>query len=356
MGYADNPFAPITEKERIVMNHLKTLLNRISPENQQSIFSDLTDQDIPELSEWTSERETSDPVPDTVHLIGLSKHPPVDDNIELSTKSGDGPIDLYSKSKGVGVAIEGKTKESLREGQLSRYATELNSDSCTIISWSDLYRVFSRYKSEMHRYPSGLVDEFLAYLEQIQLHKPHQAAKYVWGDGDGVKQIRVEQDSKEVIVIWKVEASTGSGKRDTRRFSWSEFCTLFESIQNRHGEGFIRRIFVDAEPPFQQPELDTDTVLGEIDPIRDNIGDENYLRLNYHQDGRALKLRTVRPSKGGTVGMPYSPSTDGYVWYTHKYELLELLEPQLDLPGFNPEFREALFVDRDLNEVKSHLW
>ena len=54
--------------------------------------------------------------------------------------------------------------------------------------------------------------------------------------------------------------------------------------------------------------------------------------------------------------MPYSLGTDRYVWYTHKYELPELLKPQLNLPGFDPEFREALFVDRDLNKVKYHLW
>lgn len=356
MGYTDNPFAPVTDDERIVMHHLKTVLNRLSPDIQKELFSELTGARITRLEEWESEHETGDSTPESAHLIGLSKHPPVDGVLELGPQSGGGPVDLYSEKDGVGVAIEGKTKGSLRDEQLSRYATTLNTDSYTTASWSDLYRLLSEFTSDMRPYPAGLVDEFLDYLEHIELHQPHQVARYVWGESDGVKRIRVEEGENGLTVSFKVEATEGQGKKDERVLSWDEFCELFDDVESRHGREFIRRVFVDGEPPFQQPELDGDTVLGQIDPIRPEVEDENYLRLNFHEDNNVVKLRTVRPSEGGTVGSPYSPYSDGFVWYVEEYELPETLERQPNLPGFDPEFREMLFLERDDSRVKSNLW
>lgn len=356
MGYVDNPFAPITDDERIVMNHLKTVFNRLSPEVQQSVITELTGLDMPCFTEWVSEHETAKATPESAHLIGLSKHPPVGDSVELGTQSGGGPVDLYTEKKGVGVAIEGKTRGSLWTGQLSRYSTELNSDSYTTVSWSDLYRVLSDLRDEMRPYPAGLTDEFLDYLEQVGLHKPQQLAKYVWGDSDGVKLIRVVEEGSELTVVFSVKATEGQGRHDERRLSWDEFCELFDDVEERHGREFIKRVFVNGEPPHQQPELDGDTVLGEIDPIRPNVGDENYLRLNFHGNQNAVKLRTVRPTEGGTVGQPYSPSTDGFVWYVEEQELPKTLKSQPDKPGFDPEFRKLLFVDRDSDKVISNLW
>lgn len=355
MGYTDNPFAPVTQDERVVMNHLRTLLNRISPSVQQAILSNLTSTDVPQLTNWTTQRETNDPVPDSVHLVGLSKYPPADGILDLSTEPGSGPVDLYSETDSVGVAIEGKTKESLQEEQLSRYITELNADSYTTVSWSDLYRTLSEHRIDMGPYPAGLTNEFLEYLEQIDLHKPHRVAKYVWGDGEGEKQIRVEENEGGLSVIWRAKAAGGQGKQDERVLSWDEFCKLFKDIENRHSQGLVRRVFVNLEPPTQQPELDGDTIIGEINPVREEVSNEHFLRLNYHGDDKALKLRTVRNSKGGTVGSPLTPGRDQWVWYTEKKELTKLLKPQ-HLPGFDREFRELLFLERDHDRVKSQLW
>lgn len=356
MGYVDNPFAPVTQDERVVMNHLRTTLNRLSPRVQQAILSDLTHGDIPQLEDWTSERETSDPIPESVHLIGLSKYPPADSTLDLDVKKGRGPVDLYSEVDGVGVAIEGKTKQTLGEEQLSRYATELDADTFTTVSWSDFHRALSEHRTDMDPYPAGLADEFLDYLERINLRKPHRVAKYVWGDGGGVKQIRVEEAGDSLNVIWKAKATEGQGKQDERVLSWDEFCDLFDDIENKHSREFIRRLFVDLELPTQQPELDGDTVIGEIDPVREKVSNDHFLRLNYHDDDNALKLRTVRNSPGGTVGAPLNPGRDRWVWYTKEKELRELLRPQEDLPGFEPEFREILFLERDYDRVKSQLW
>jgi hypothetical protein len=359
MDLVDNPFAPVTQDERVVLNHLRSLLNRLSPEIQQAVLSDLASIDIPPLNYWTSERETGDPVPESVHLIGLSKYPPVDGALELHSKPGGGPVDLYSETDDVAVAIEGKTKSSLRQEQLSRYATELSADSHTMVSWSSLYRSLSEYTSNMNPYPAGLTEDFLDYLKYIGLHKPHRAAKYVWGDGDGKKLIRVEESGDDLNVIWKAKATQGQGKHDKRVLSWEEFCELFDDIERKHGRDLVRRLFVNLNPPAQQPELNGNTVIGEIDPIREGVSDEHFLRLNYHggDDGDiAIKLRTVRHSEGGTVGAPYNPGTDCWVWYTKDNELPKLLDPQDHLPGFESEFRETLFLERDYDQVRSRLW
>lgn len=338
------------------MNHLRSLLNRLSPEIQQAILSDLASTNIPPLNGWTSERETGDPVPESVHLIGLCKYPPADGALDLDSKSGGGPVDLYSEADGVGVAIEGKTRQSLRQEQLSRYATELSADSYTTVSWSDLHRVLSEHRSNMDPYPAGLTNDFLDYLKRIGLHKPHRVAKYVWGDGDGNKQIRVEEAGDDLNVIWQAKATKGQGKQDKRVLSWDQFCELFDDIERKHSQDLIRRLFVNLNPPAQQPEFDGNTVIGEIDPIREGVSDEHFLRLNYHEDDNAVKLRTVRNSEGGTVGAPYNPGTDRWVWYTERNELPELLEPQEHLPGFESEFRKALFLERNYDRVRSQLW
>jgi hypothetical protein len=356
MSLVDNPFAPVTQDERVVLNHLRSLLNRLSPEIQQSVLSDLVSADIPPLNGWTSERQTSDPVPETVHLIGLCKYPPADGALELQAESGGGPVDLYSETDGVGVAIEGKTRGSLRQEQLSRYATELNTESYTTISWSDLHRALSEHRANMSPYPAGLTDDFLDYLKRIDLHKPHRVAQYIWGNGDGKKQIRVEKAEGDLNVIWKAKATKGQGKQDERVLSWDEFCELFDDIERKHGRDLVRRLFVNPSPPAQQPEFGGDTVIGEINPIRDGVPDEHFLRLNYHEDDKAVKLRTVRNSEGGTVGAPYNPGTDRWVWYTENNELPELLEPQQHLPGFESEFREDLFLKRNYERVRSQLW
>ncbi|QIO25294.1 hypothetical protein [Haloarcula sp. JP-L23] len=354
MGFADNPFAPVTHDERTVMNHLKTVFNRLSPEVQREIINELTGEKIPAIDGWVSERETNEPSPETVHLIGLSKEPPVDFGIEES--SGGGPVDLFTKADQTGIAIEGKTRDSIRNEQMSRYAEALSANSTTNVSWSDLYRALERMQPEMAAYPAGLVDEFLVYLESIDLHNPHQTAKYVWGNDDGIKEIQVVESDGELLVIWRVQAAEGQGKQDTRVLQWDEFTELFEDIESRHGQDFVERIFVNGEAPYKQPELDSDTVLGEIDPIRDHVDDDNFLRLNYHEDNNSVKLRTVRPSEGGTVGMPHNPGTDRYVWYAQDDELPQLLATTSETPGFDKEFRQVLFRDRHRSKVRAHLW
>jgi len=376
--YADNPFAPpVTTKETVVMHNLKTLLNRLDPSNTAAVLTELLGEDGPAVSQWERERDTSLQTPKTVYLIGLSKHPPSAKSIDPSSEDGGGTVDLFGQAEDAAIAVEGKTRLSLSQSQLGRYKRALGADSYQTISWSDVYRALDTHRDRMDPYPAGLTGEFLDYLTLIDLHRPHKLAEYAWGepaasadsasagddriqDADGIGQILVRAGADASLetleVHWHVEDADGGAKQDSRTMPWDTFTDLFDDIEQRHGQNFVDRTFVDAEPIDANLDGDDDIVIGQTQTVKDmHEGSDYVLELQYLESDEKVALRAVEPGTDGDRGKVRN-AQERYSWDAHPEELQTVLTPSDRRPGFDKQFRQSLFSDRDPEAVATHLW
>jgi len=323
------------ENEEKIVNTIRNVLNRLSPDARETFFRELIG--VPVSTSISREKQTkASTAPNTI-LVGLAGDPaPISLN-DLSNQSGGGPVDLYLEDGEQAVAVEAKLGESLNHTQLGRYATALDADEVVTVTWSEVYRMFEILKDVVHIKRQFLIKDSLDYIAGVGLHKNSVTFDRYWGDQDGYKYIRATEDN----IIFYTNDHEERGETDRRELSWEQFQELFQDIEERHGADLVEKIFVDVEPLINF--FESNTVLGEIDSIRT---DDNLLRLFYHKKDNIIKLREVQ-AKNKSPPAPGSPAgrNETYAWMMNVVDQQEMLE------SHSREVREQLFIQREWNDL-----
>jgi len=357
-----NPFAPVTNDEVTVVNHLQTLLLKLDSGLVQEVLNDIVGEEIPVFDNWQTEKQVASgehpeiDAPDGANkntfLLGLSEQPAVITDADLEAtdvESDEGRVDLYATGPGLFI-IEAKTIGSLSESQLTRYQNSLPGETkFKTISWADLSQALEAVKPKMSQYERGLTEDYLTFLDEAGLGVPHRLVQrpYVKEDGTtGLKKFAIKGgEPLSIEFSWEENGVT----QNTIELDWQQFVELFEQVD----PDVLDAAFVQSGDFDGSDRFNDSTELGAIDPLMDS--DSNIaLKFVYSTNGNALKLGH-RLDEGGKVGSPRGKGRQA--WMIAPGEGTDLfIYTSEQYPGLNESLREALFVEFDRETVKEALW